>query len=114
MFCAHPEIEGVFIPVDRPTKTYKEDGSWETRDLLSELRSANYDFRYEDASEIWEELNEELLFEYEQVDAPEDQPENQEGLMWIRITDASSDYEWQVPSEKLEGEIVALVYPNCD
>jgi len=103
VLCHHVVIEGIFIPLPFP------------EEILQKLQEANYNYDKEKITEAWRELKEILAkvdgLVFEEVDAPEGFPENQEGLQWIKII------AWRNPADerhKLEGEIVALYYPNCD
>lgn len=113
--CHKVYIEGLFIPLENPKPWKNPDAPLkerERRDLLSELRSANYNYDSERATEIWKEIDEELWFDYERIDPPEGEDLNQEGLQWIRITEV--DHDGYDRLENLEGERMALLYPNCD
>ena len=115
--CNHVKIEGSFVPIDEPHKLIqKADGGWYKKDLLRELTSANYDFK--DTKEIWDEINEHMGWEYEIVDAPEGQPNNQEGLFWVKFTKFHGEGEiydrWKNVRNCLIGKTVCLIYPNCD
>jgi hypothetical protein len=111
--CNHVQIEGVYIPLQEP-RPYDELTKTR-RDLLDELTTANYDYRSADAVRIWEDIKKELAsyFEYEEVDAPEGQPSNEEGLQWIKITKSNLGFSWR-DFQSLVGKTVALYYPNCD
>jgi len=103
VLCEHVTIEGIFIPLPMP------------RRILVDLQMANYAGNREKAERLWKEMKEWLRerenLEFEEVEAPEGQPRNQEGLQWIKIT------RWDSPIDdrhKLVGMIVALYYPNSD
>ena len=103
--CHQVSIEGMMIPL--ATNLCEQ--------LLRDLMKANYDFKPKKVKSTWKKLvahfkeNEDLIFE--EVDAPKGMPENQEGLQWIRIVKWTSSIDTR---HDLEGEIVALYYPNCD
>ena len=56
-------------------------------------------------------LKKELFFKYKEIEAPKGQPNNQEGLMWIKFLeckkkeDVMDSKEW----DKLKGKTLALV-----
>lgn len=95
--------------------------------------------RWNDEKEIWSAIDEDLRFEYDEYDynadplnaLPTDAAEPVEGLRWIRITEAKTVTEHDIFSngeeesealtrklaywpDDLQGQVVALVYPNCD
>jgi hypothetical protein len=101
--CCHPEIEGIFIPLSEPIEICKK------------IQAANYYNKPATVKQGWKELTVHLIdhegLEYIEVDAPEGEPKNQEGLQWIKIIKWDKKY-FSIP--ELEGEVVALIYPNSD
>jgi hypothetical protein len=103
VMCNHVYIEGIFFPLREPN------------DLLAELRVANYDAKPTD--EIWKKIKETMNqwehLQWEEVDNPDPKkyPNNQEGLQWIKITLWT---KWDNRYSELIGQIVVLIYPNCD
>ena len=111
--CNHVYIEGVFLPLHKPIlHTYNEDKSWTSRDLLKELQRANYKGKPD--GNIWDEINERMHFKYEEIDAPEGQPRNQEGIQWIILKEFESGWGHGSEIQDLIGMTLCLVYPNCD
>ncbi len=109
VLCDHVSVEGIYIPLRYP--------KFGRKDLLAELSMANYSGNWKNAVEVWRQIKEWLSkyegLEFEEVEAPEDMPENQEGLQWVKIV------KWDSPLREfsygdLEGKIVALYYPNSD
>lgn len=111
--CNHIQIEGIFIPLDKP-RPYNEKTKIH-RDLLEELKDANYNYRHVEVARIWKAIKKEMAryFEFEEAVAPEGQPHNEEGLQWIKITKNHFEYEW-MDFRSLVGKTVALYYSNCD
>ena len=92
------------------------------KDLLNDLTNANYHGR--DINKIWEAIDKEMGWQYDAMDAPEGQPQNQEGLQWIKFTKfpiprdkdgvRHSWDSWSEMRKFLIGKPVCLIYPNCD
>lgn len=113
ILCHHVQIEGVYIPLDKPREAKENDKSFETIDLLSELKQANYNHNEEKIEKTWNKIKEQISFDFKEIERPSyDYPSTQEGIKWIKITDCA-DRKWENLSE-LIGENVVLVYPNCD
>jgi len=96
--CTHDRIEGIFIPLNYP------------RDLLNDLKRANYDGDGIAAFRIWKQIKECMHFDFEKLD----NRMNTEGLQWIKLTEFESGWghgEWV---RQLIGEEMILIYPNCD
>lgn len=103
--CDQVYIEGVFIPLCRPTGNFQNQ-------LLSELQEANYAGR--NTRGLWRRIKEAMHFNFEIVDAPEGMPPSQEGLLWIKLTKFEFGWghgEWV---RAFVGKTMALIYPNCD
>jgi hypothetical protein len=98
--CNHVEIEGVFIPFRYPG------------DLLEALSGANYDG--ESTIDIWRKIKEEMYFDFVDIEAPKNNPRNQEGIRWIRFTKFESGWGTGDWVRNLIGKDVCLIYPNCD
>jgi len=113
VMCHHVTLEGVFVPLDEPSEWDKEEK--ERIELLDELQHANYTYNEEKVADIWKRIHEAVKrdFEFEEVDAPKGQPENAEGLQWVKITKGSDEFDWK-NFKDLEGKVVCLVFPNCD
>lgn len=67
---------------------------------------------------VWERIDEQLPFEYEQVAAPVGKPLTTEGLRWLNVTGHNTEtilypQEWVDALVEME-QPVALYYPNCD
>lgn len=104
--CNHVQIEGVFIPLPMDGDIGK---------ILSKISGANYAFNDVEVNKGWVELHKYLKkyeqLEFEEVEAPQGQPKNQEGLVWVKIT------RWQSyigHGFGMVGKTVCLFYPNCD
>jgi hypothetical protein len=119
--CSNRWVEGKRIELDKPMKQESERYQFE-RDriddgnLLYALQRANYDYDKDLINKIWNDLREELWFEFEDADAPDGEQTSTEAFRWIRITSISDDYS-EVPvenPEELLKEKVVLRYPNCD
>lgn len=120
--CNHVKIQGSFIPLEFPKKFYHTKKQFRKRDFLLNLTSANYNGT--DTDKIWKEIDKEMGWQYETIEAPEGQPMNQEGILWIKFTKfpipRDKDgirYSWDSWSEMrkyLIGKPVCLIYPNCD
>ena len=84
-------------------------------EILGKIESANYAYDEPKVCQGWVELHKILKenenLEFEEVDAPNNQPINQEGLVWVKITRWDSCIGHGVG---MIGKIVALYYPNCD
>jgi len=126
--CFHVQIEGIFIPLSKPIIHH----IFFSENLLDKLQSANYvygpkwigtdengKYLFEDRDEehvidaIWEKIKLEMSIGFEKIDAPEGQPQNQEGIQWIHITSAQSRWDEDCFVQLL-GKDVALIYPNSD
>lgn len=127
VMCNHVHLEGSYIPLRKPTiyeteneeleelttfdSEYRKDG-----DLLTALRRANYNHAGDETlNTLWNAIRRKLGFNFSLIDTdkiPENGFPPQEGIRWIRINKVDDEY----PSldENLEGEIVCMVYPNCD
>lgn len=101
--CNHVHIEGVFIPLPMPNE------------ILGRITQANYSYNEPSVCKGWADLHKHLKehegLEFEEVEAPIHNPENQEGLVWVKITRWDSCIGHGVG---MVGKIVALYYPNCD
>jgi hypothetical protein len=104
--CNHVQIEGVFVPLPM---------EGEIRKILAKIQDANYDYKPKKVASAWIELKKRLKenedLEFEKVESPIHNPENQEGLVWVKITRWNSCIGHGVG---MVGKIVALYYPNCD
>lgn len=119
--CRHPVVEGSFLPIPYPVEFGKD---YRTRtDLNREVGNKNYLRRggpMGPDSPLWKRIKKALNFDFELVDPPPGQPENQEGLWWIKITEFGTfnEYtsEWQVGwnIKELIGVTVCLIYQNSD
>uniref|UniRef100_A0A6M3X5Y6 Uncharacterized protein n=1 Tax=viral metagenome TaxID=1070528 RepID=A0A6M3X5Y6_9ZZZZ len=98
--CHHVTIEGAFIPLNYPGN------------LLDKLTEANYSGN--DTKGIWKKIKEKMHFDFERIPAPEGQPYNQEGLVWIKLTKFESGWGHGDWVEKLVGMELCLIYPNSD
>lgn len=107
-------LEGIFVPLDRPTTADDED-------LLDELIQINQrrpgkHERHDDvpiympATDQWERIQAAMDVEFEYVRHPSGYPRRDEGYVWINLTDVG-DTEWM---KRLQDETIALVYPNSD
>lgn len=122
LMCNHIYIEGVFIPLNKPRRFVWEKHPTENLrgklkemiPLLPELQRANYKYDYERAKELWVEIREEMHFNYEEIDAPEGQPRNQEGIQWIVLKEFQTGWGHGTEVLHLIGKTLCLVYPNCD
>jgi hypothetical protein len=124
--CNHVKIEGVYITLDYP-------GEYKWYSFLDELQNRNYKFK--STKDIWKKIKKQMPFEYEEIDAPKNQPFNQEGLQWIRVTKIKGPEKEDLKRYKgkdrqdeikrvlkdrrerfgaLIGRKIALIYPNCD
>lgn len=120
--CSHVFIEGIFIPLQKPRRfVWEKDSTREKGNritevipLLPELQKANYGYDYEKAEELWVEIREEMHFNYEEIDAPEGQPRNQEGIQWIILKEFKDGWGHGTWVQQLIGKTLCLVYPNCD
>lgn len=100
VMCHHIFIEGIFLPLPLPMPMPMPHGAplpssgipasaFEPNDLLLRLTQANYKGASGDKTEIRRirrEINKRLFFSYKRTEAPKGQPENQEGIQWIKIT----------------------------
>jgi len=103
VMCHQISIEGIFVPLPIPKK------------LLEDIQNANYNYKPKLLKKRWNRLKKWLKeneqFEFQGVKAPVGMPFNQEGIQWIKII----RFESSIDTRKLlEGEIVCLIYPNCD
>jgi len=120
--CNHVKIQGSFIPLSFPEKFYHTKKQFRKKDLLNSLTNANYNGKPTD--KIWQEIDKEMRWQYEVIDAPEGQPDNQEGLVWIKFTKfpiprdknrVRHDWDgWSEMRKFIIGKPVCLIYPNCD
>jgi hypothetical protein len=127
--CHHVCIEGIFIPLDKPFEI-KDNGKTYDKyrckriELLDKLTQANY--KYKDTTDIWARIRKSLDFEYDETEAPDGMPCNQEGLQWILLKprtkeepkdieglmiDPYDPYDW---IDRIANKPVVLIYPNCD
>jgi hypothetical protein len=101
--CNHVSIEGVFIPLPMQSE------------ILGKISNANYKYDEVAVNKGWVELHKALKIheglEFEEVEAPIHNPENQEGLVWVKITRWDSCIGH---GTGMVGKICALFYPNCD
>ena len=127
--CHHVSIEGTFIPLNKPYCTNKrhnhknDEFRWkkDETDLLATLQQANYHHNgsnksYQLVEKLWREIKEVMHFDFEIIDVEPDsnEPQNQEGILWIKFTEFKSGWGHGYWVEKLIGKKVVLVYPNCD
>jgi hypothetical protein len=101
--CNHVSIEGVFIPLPMQSE------------ILGRLTQANYKYDEKAVCQCWVDLHKALKvhegLEFEEVEPPIHNPENQEGLVWVKIIRWDSCIGH---GEGMVGMTVALIYPNCD
>ena len=116
VMCNHIEIEGIYIPLDKPF----EIDNHKIINLLEKLKDANYRYKHKEVESIWNEINEILPFIYEKIENSKGQPKNQEGLQWLKIIKLKH-YKDKYRNEKnsnlfkpLLNKKIALIYPNCD
>ncbi len=123
VMCRQVWIEGIYIPLIKPRKwIWEKDPTREkgnrTKEiipLLKELQRANYEYRTMDVTDkIWKDIKEAMKFDFEDIEAPEGQHRNIEGLRWIKFTKFTSGWGHGSWVEQLIGMEVALIYPNCD
>lgn len=127
--CNHVIIEGTFIPLNKPycqNKIHKHKNNeflWkkDNTDLLAALQQANYHHNgskksYELVEKLWNEIKEVLHFDFKIIDIEpdNDEPQNQEGILWIEFTKFDSGWGHGDWVEKLIGKKVCLIFPNCD
>lgn len=105
IMCNQIYIEGVFIPLREPKGTFGNN-------LLKELQEANYDGR--PTTKLWNRIKKAMHFDFEEIDAPEGMPPNQEGLQWIKLTKFESGWGHGDWVKAFIGKTMALIYPNCD
>ena len=106
VLCNQIFIEGVFIPLNKPRGDFSND-------LLKDLQQANYNGR-SSTKDIWKRIKEAIHFDFEEVDAPNDLPISQEGLIWIKLTKFESGWGHGDWVKAFIGKTMALIYPNCD
>ena len=111
VLCNHVHIEGVFIPLRMPFEWDKK--AKKGVNLLEILTTANYHHRERQAEKIWKKIKKEMGLDFRIISAPKGQPENQEGLSWIKITMMNHD-KWDESYRNLTDKTMALIYPNCD
>lgn len=125
VMCNHVEIEGVFIPLDKPhcsNKKHKHKNNeflWkkDDTDLLASLQQANYNDNGSKKSQelikkLWIEIKHDMHFDFDVLEAKE--PCNQEGLLWIKLKKFDSGWGHEDWVDQLIGKEIVLVYPNCD
>jgi len=87
IMCYHVHIEGVYVLMGRPMRTTSIEK--QAGDLLDELEHANRTYDKEAVKVLWKEIKRDMLFNFKQVDSPRGQPDNVEGLQWIKITNGA-------------------------
>ena len=106
IMCNHVSIEGIFVPLSMNDKI---------KEIMADIVEANYAYNEPAVCKGWVQLHKALKIheglEFEEVDAPKGQPENQEGLVWVKITRWDSCIGH---GEGMVGKIVAMYYENCD
>lgn len=123
IMCYHVHIEGVYVLMGRPMRTTSIEK--QAGDLLDELEHANRTYDKEAVKVLWKEIKRDMLFNFKQVDSPRGQPDNVEGLQWIKITALKrkhgnavmSTSDWKTLKKEyseLIGKTVALIYPNSE
>ena len=106
--CHHVEIEGIFIPLQKPTTsyiTYKIE-------LLANLLSAYYKGDDEVILKAWDEIKKVMHFDFDII--WDKSPRNQEGLLWIKLTKFESGHGHGKWVEDLVGKELVLIFPNSD
>lgn len=132
--CNHEKIEGIFIPLEKP-REIKDNGKtgeeYKSRisELLNVLAKANYDYKpTKETDKIWDRIKSTMEIEWDETDAPEGMPCNQEGLQWIKLkrrpapeTRALGAYgimitetDWYSWINDIAEKPIVLIYPNCD
>lgn len=117
--CNHVKIQGSFIPLHTPH--YFKIGNYKS--MLEDLSEANY--KGHNTDKVWKKIDEQMHWKYEIIEAPEGQPHNQEGILWVKFTNFSIPKDkngkedprydsWSEMGEFLLGKTVCLIYPNCD
>lgn len=132
--CRQKRIEGVYIPLERPTmelvpyeETQEAFEESNFEDFGNFLDSTNYYGRVDlierfkrrnmTLTEVrddqglfdeWRRIYERLPINYIEAVQPNGQHTSNEGFQWIEVTDALSRYQ------SLIGENVVLTYPNSD
>jgi hypothetical protein len=132
--CHQVEIEGIFIPLDKPIKhTFTgQKGTasfkYKSTKLLEKLTTANYEGR--GTRKIWDDIFE-TMYEFggiklEDVDWEDvmndmisrGYPGPCEGYKYVRITKLGELYNgkksWADDLSSLIGKPLILIYPNCD
>jgi hypothetical protein len=114
--CHHIQVEGIYYTLVTSNAVKK---------VLADIQDANYRFKPKLLKTRWQKLKNLLkeqwqTFTFEEVEAPEGQPKNQEGIQWIKII------HWKFYNGMIsrmvagdnyypfDGKVVALIYPNCD
>lgn len=85
-FMKHPEMEGTLIPIPCPVDPRLPDSVTVPEDY--------------DATGVWMEIEDSWPFEFEDVPAPDGMPQSQEGIRWIRITEAEDSAFFMIPDEE--------------
>jgi len=112
VMCNHVHIEGVFIPLRFPKESQKKGEQMVWRNLLEELKNANYNFK--GTQQIWSRIKNVMHFDFELIEAPKGQPESQEGVLWVKFSKFEGGWGHGAWVKQLMGKTVALIYPNCD
>lgn len=112
VMCSHVQIEGIFIPLQKP-HDYNKQGE---PDLLLQLQKANYNYKPIEVQKTWNKIKEAMHFDFEEIPNPypTSYPNTQEGMMWIRITKFESGWGMGNWVHQFKGMKVILIYPNSD
>lgn len=125
VMCGRRYVEGVKISLNPPKQSdygdneidekYRFDSEYiEDGQMLSALSKANYDYNQELVNEIWEDINEELWFDYESVDAPDNEMSSTEAFQWVKITGVDKEKAPDLDVDDFVGKTVVMHYPNSD
>lgn len=107
------QVEGIFIPIRHPLMFTDEAGAIDLFDELQNWRHSSYN--WDSLDDIWIKIEENLPFNYSESTPPEGYPDYREAIKWITLEGKKDD--WTMLSnwpDELEGETVALIYPNSD
>lgn len=83
-----------------------------------EYKEQKFNTREERIQNVWDDIDDALLFQYKETEPPTGYPEPTEGLKWVIITghtykDLYLRYDWVEQLSQTEQK-VALLYPNSD